>query len=267
MGQEAEPFPAADTLIRQVVRSQRAAEKRLDSYTFDRRDETTAYRSDGSMKEVRTRLLYVLGGPGGGSSELVEVDGRPATEKEKLEVAEKDAKAKKKLEERAAARAAEKPTVGGDEDDPTIGEHRLSELLRRFDVQVTGRELVSGRAVWVVAFAPRSGEPERGLGERVLGALAGTAWIDVEDLQVRRGDAHLVRPVRVAGGLFASVKRGEVTYEAEAAVPGYWFPTRISLRLSGKKALFFQLEMGYRFDLSNFRTFAVETESTTGEPK
>ena len=261
-----EPVPAAEELIRRVVRSQRAAEKRLDSYTFDRRDEVTDYRPDGKVKEVKTRLLYVLAGAGGGSSELVEVDGRPATEKEKAEAAEKAAKAKKKLEGRAAARAAEKPMVGGDEDDPTIGEHRLSELLRRFDVQVTGRELVSGRATWVVAFAPRPGEPERGLGERALGALAGTAWVDAEDLQVRRVDARLVRPVRVAGGLLASVKRGEVAYEAEAVVPGYWFPVRISLRLSGKKALFFPLDTLYRFELSGFRTFAVETESTTGPP-
>jgi hypothetical protein len=42
---------------------------------------------------------------------------------------------------------------------------------------------------------------------------------------------------------------------------------RISLRISGKKALFFRLDTGYRFELSNFRTFEVETESTVSAPR
>lgn len=61
--------------------------------------------------------------------------------------------------------------------------------------------------------------------------------------------------------------RAEVTYEAGAVVPGYWFLARISLCVSGKKALFFRLDTGYRFELSNFRTFEVETESTVSTPR
>jgi hypothetical protein len=264
-----EPFPAAGELIRQVLKSQRTAEKRFDSYTFDRREEVTAYRSDGGVKEIRTSLFYVFAGPGpdGASRELVEVDGRPATEKEKRAAAEKDAKSKRRLEERAAARAAEKQVVGGDEDDPTIGPRRLSDLLRRFDVRVSGKENLSGRAAWVVEFSPRPGVPERGLRDRALGVLAGRAWIDAEDLQIRSVEAYLIRPFKVAEGLFANVTRADVTYEAGAVVPGYWFPARISLRVSGKKALFFRLDTGYRFELSHFRNFAVETESTVSAPR
>ncbi len=264
-----EQFPAPEELIRQVLKSQKAAEKRFDSYTFDQREEETRYRSDGSVKEIRRRLFYVFSGPDpdGGSRELVEVDGRPATDKEKRAAAEEDAKAKRRLEERAAARAAEKQTVSGDDDDPVIGPRKLSDLLRRFDVRVTGKEELAGRTVWVVEFSPRPGEPEKGLGDRALGALAGKARIDAVDLQVRSVDAYLIRPLKVAGGLFANVKKADVTYEADAVAPGYWFPARISLRISGKKALFFNLNAGYRFELSNFRTFAVETESAIGSPK
>jgi len=60
------PMPPAEALIRAVVKSQRAAEKRLESYTFDQLEETTTYRSDGSAKEVRTKLFYVFSASGGG---------------------------------------------------------------------------------------------------------------------------------------------------------------------------------------------------------
>jgi hypothetical protein len=70
----------------------------------------------------------------------------------------------------------------------------------------------------------------------------------------------------VAGGIAANVKRAEVSYEAAVVAPGFWFPARIALRLAGKKALFFPLDVGYTFTLSNFRSFAVETESSTAPP-
>jgi hypothetical protein len=268
-----EPLPAGHALIRKVVRSQRAAEKRFDSYTFDQLEETTTFRSDGSEKETKRRLYYVFSGPGegagegrgksAGSRELVEVDGRPATDEEKGKAAEEDRKAKRRLEEKAAAAAAEDRRVEGDEDDPLVGSRRLSDLLGRFDVRVASREELAGRPVWVVEFSPRPGAPEKGLGDRALGALAGTAWIDVEDFQVVSVAARIVRPIKVAGGLAANLKQAEVTYEAEAVGPGYWFPARISLRYSGKKALFFNLSVRQRFVLSNFRTFRVEAEAET----
>ena len=264
-----ESLPDAGELIRKALRSQRASEQRFDSYTFDRMEETVTYRSDGTVRETKKRLFYVFSGPepDGNSRELVEVDGRPATPDEIRKAAEDDRKAKKRrLEERAAARVSEPKRVVGDQDDPEIASRRLSDLMRRFDFRVTGQEVLAGRAAWVVEFSPRPGAPENGLGDRALNALAGRAWIDVSDLQIRRVEAVSTHPVRVAGGIVVNVKRAEVSYEAAAIAPGFWFPTRIALRLEGKKALFFPLNVGYKFELSNFRSFAVETESSIPAP-
>ena len=263
-----EAVPAPGDLIRAVVRSQRGAEKRLDSYTFDQLEETTTYRSDGSAKEVRKKLFFVFSAQGGGegSRELVEVDGRPATEKEKREAAEEDRKAKRKLQDRAMAEAVEGARVQGDDDDPFVGPRRLSDLMTRFDVRVVGREELEGRPAWLVAFSPQKGVEEKVLGDRVLGALAGRAWVDASDLQVRRVEAHLLKPIKVAGGIVLSVKEAEVVYEAVPVAPGVWFPAEVTLRTHGKKALFFPLNSLHHVVLSNFRAFRVETESTTTSP-
>ncbi len=262
-----EPFPEPEELIRKVFKSQKRAEERFDAFTFDQEEVRTKYSSDGTVKERVKRLFYVTSGPDpeGGSRELVEVDGRPATDEEKKDAEKEDAKRKKhRLEERAAARASERVAVSGDEEDPALGRRRLSDLMKRFDVRIAGREDLGGRPAWLLEFTPRPGAPENGLGDRALGALAGKAWIDEEDLQVRRVDAKLVKPVKVVGGLAANVKRADVTYEAARVADGYWFPSRIDLRLEGKQALLFRLDSGYSFTLSNFRTFSVETESATG---
>ncbi len=265
-----EPLPEIGDLLRRTLRSQKASERRLDSYTFDQSEETLTYRSDGSLKETTRRLFYVLSGPepDSGSRELAEVDGRPATPDEIRKAAEHDRKdRKRRLEARAAAKVSEPARVGGDDDDPEIGSRRLSDLMRRFAIRVTGKEELDGRAAWAVEFSPQPGAPENGLSDRALNALAGRAWIDVLDLQVLRVEAVSTRPVRVAGGLAASVKRAAVSYEAAAVAPGSWFPARIALRLEGKKALFFPLNVEYRFELSNFRSFAVETESSVKAPE
>lgn len=263
------PVPAAEELIRQVLKSQKRAEERFDSFTFDQREERTKFGSDGKPKEKRTRLYYVLSSndPESGSRELVEVDGRPATDEEKKDAEKEDAKNRKhRLEEKAAERASERPAVSGDDDDPAVGRRRLSDLMKRFDVRVVGQEVLDGRPAWLLEFEPRPGVEEHGLGDRALNALAGRAWIDARDMQVRRVEARLLRPVKVAGGLAANVKRADVVYEADPVVPGYWFPARIDLRLEGKQALFFRLDAAYRFTLSNFRTFAVETSSVVEGP-
>ena len=260
------PLPEPEELIRKVLKSQKRAEERFEAFTFDQEEVRTKFSSDGTVKEQRRRLFYVTSGPGpeGGSRELVEVDGRAATDEEKKDAEKEDAKRRKhRLEERAAARASERAAVSGDEEDPALGGRRLSDLMKRFDVRIAGREDLGGRPAWLLEFTPRPGVPESGLGDRALSALAGKAWIDEEDLQVRRVDARLVKPVKVVGGLAANVKRADVTYEAARVADGYWFPSRIDLRLEGKQVLLFRLDSGYTFTLSNFRTFSVETESVS----
>src|SRR5262245_26227218 len=93
-----------EVLIRKVVRSQKLAEERLSSYTDDQREVETHYAKDGRPKDTTRRLFYVFSGAPGEEStrQLVEVDGRPATDDEKKKAFEEDEKGKKKRLERKA---------------------------------------------------------------------------------------------------------------------------------------------------------------------
>jgi len=258
------PFVDADALIRRVVQNQKLSEQRLASYTFDQLEVETRFVKSGRPKQTESRLFYVFSGetPGEGSRELVALNGRPATGAEKRKAAEEDAKRKRKrLERRAADRSRKAPAVSGEDEDPFVGARRLSDLLGRYRYWVDREEIANGRLFYVLRFSPKRGLKTKGLSEQALSALAGEVVVDGTDYQVRRVDAFLVSPVKVAGGLAARVEDAEVRYEAEPLSPTRWFPCNVDLRLRGKTAVFVRLDVGYRFEFSNFRTFRVETET------
>ena len=262
-------FTDADALIRRVVKSQRRSERALASFTYDQLEVETTYARRGAPKETEAHLFYVFSGDGPSelSRELVAVDGRPATDEEKRKAAEEDAKARRKRVERRAAEKAETSlAMSGDEDDPLVGARRLSDLLARYEYWIDREEVLDGRPCYVLRFSPRRGLKLKGIAEHALSSLAGEVVIDAVDYQVRRVDAVLVAPVKVAGGIAARVDSADVRYQAAPAGATHtWFPCLVDLRLHGKKALFLPLDLGFRYEFSNFRTFRVETESAASE--
>jgi hypothetical protein len=259
------PDVDARELVKRVVKSQRRVEAAFAGSTFDQREVRITWGADGRAKEVASRLFYVLSGDSDseGSRELVEMDGRPATEDEKRKAAEEDERSRKKrLVEKAAGEARRADKVSGDEDDPLVGRRRLSELIGRFVIRVVGEETVEGRPAYVLDFSPDpTAAPAKSLGDRALNALAGRALIDAVDFQVRSVVAHLTKPVKVAGGIAVNVKEAEIVYTGQPLGGNLWFPCIVELRVTGKTALFFRLDTSFRFEFANLRRFRVETES------
>jgi hypothetical protein len=263
-GGSASEVPPVDPeeLIRLVVRSQRAVEKRLAGATYDLLEVRTEYAKDGRPKETHRKLYYVLASENGRdpSRELVEVDGRPATPEEVREAAEEEAKRRRGVAERAAKRVSSPPQAG-DDDDPLFGERRLSELIGRYDLSVLAEDLEDGLPVYVLTFTPRADAPRKSLGDRALASLEGHVVIDASDFQIRAVDARLTRNLKVAGGLAANVKDLTIAYRSFPLRPHLWFPCAVDLRVTGKAALFFRLDTGFRIEFANLRSFRVETDA------
>ena len=252
-------------LIRRVVKSQRHADSVFAGATFDQREVRITWDAKGRPEKVESRLFYVLAGENGAEAtrELVEVNGRPATEDEKKKAVEEDEKGRRRrVEEKAEARAKETPRISGDEDDLLVVSRRLSELIGRYTIRLVGEEVIEGRPAYVLDFAPSpAAPPPKGLADRALNALEGRAIIDASTFQVRSVNARLTRPVKVAGGLAANVKEAAVVYAARPVGPGIWFPCGVDLRVTGKTALFFRLDASFRAEFTNPRRFQVETET------
>jgi hypothetical protein len=252
-------------LIRRVVRGQRRVESAFAGATYDQREVRITWGATGRPEKAESRFFYVLAGEDGaeGSRELVEVDGRPATEEEKAKAAAEDEKGRKRrVEQKAEAQAKAPPRVAGDEDDPLVGSRRLSELVGRYTIRVVGEEVIEGRPSYVLDFAPSPTAPApKGLGDRALNALEGRAVIDAATFQIRSVEARLTRPVKIGGGLAANVKDAKVSYTGQPVGGGLWFPCAVDFRVTGKTAVFFRLDTSFRATFTNLRRFSVETET------
>jgi hypothetical protein len=262
------PF-TAEELIRKVAFAQRRVDRSLTDYTFDQLEVRTTYGKDGRRKETQRRRFHFFSGekPGEATRELVEIDGRPATEEEKRAQAKDDARQQRRqVERRAEGEASRPPAVSGEEEDPLVGPRRLSDLIARFDYRLEGAFEEDGRLLYGLAFSPKRGLPADSLGDRALNALAGRVLVDASDFQIVSVEARLVRPVKISGGIAANVKEATISYRGARLPQGVWFPCVIDLRLKGRTAVFFRLDTSFRFEFSGFASFSVETDSDVGGP-
>jgi hypothetical protein len=261
------PLPfTAEELVRKVAAEQGRVDRSLTDWVFDQVEVRTDHGKDGRPKTTRRRLFHYFSGerPGQASRELVEVDGRPATEEEKAKVARADEKQRKKQDEREAERKEKAREEGEDEE---IGRaRRLSDLIDRFDYTLAGEVEEGGRLFYVLEFRPRPGARGGTWSDRALASLAGRVLVDASDFQVASVEARLTAPVKVAGGLAANVKEATLSYRGTRLSGGTWFPCRVELRLKGKTALVARLDAAFRFEFSGFAVFSVETESAVGGP-
>lgn len=254
---------SAEELIRAVARSQRRADLAVTASAFDQVEVKTEYGRDGRPKSVRRRRFRYASGEGPGvTRELVEVDGRPATEAERREDAEDEARDRRRRADREAARRASRPTqVRGSEDDPLVGPIRLSDLIGRFSYGPVEEVIVEGRRAWAVAFAPRPGLRPVGRLDRALGSLAGRVIVDATDFQVVSVDARLVAPVKIGGGLALNVRHATISYRAQQVADGAWLPCFVGLRVQGRTALLFRLDTAFRFEFSGYSRATVEVDA------
>lgn len=257
---------SAEELIRAVVRAQRRADLAVTASTFDQVEVRTDFGRDGRPKSVRRRLFRYLSGDGPGvTRELLEVDGRPATEEERREVAAEDAKDRRRRADREAQRRASRPPeVSGSEEDPLVGPLRLSDLIGRFTFGPVEEVLADGRPAYALDFAPRPGLLTQSVLERALNALAGRVLVDATDLQVVSVEARLVAPVKVGGGLALNVRNATISYRAQRLADGAWLPCVVGLRLQGRTGLLFRLDSAFRFEFSGYARFLVDVETDVG---
>ncbi|HMM35901.1 MAG TPA: hypothetical protein PKA62_14350, partial [Thermoanaerobaculia bacterium] len=150
--------------------------------------------------------------------------------------------------------------------DPLLGPIRLSDLISRFSYGPVEEVLVDGRPAYGLDFAPRPGRVATRTLDRALGSLAGRVLVDATDLQVVSVDARLVTPLRVGGGLAASIRSASIAYRAQRLADGAWLPCLVGIRLQGRTGVLFRLDSAYRFEFSDYARFLVDVETEVGRP-
>jgi hypothetical protein len=233
-------------LVLEAAARQREGEVAAGRIRLERIEVETELNGAGRPKTPeRRRYAVVMDRRGVVERELLEVDGRAATEDERAKSRREDEKRRQASLEAGGARS--------DEEELMSGRVPLLDLYHRLEFRRVGEELLDGRPAHVVAFRPKPGLVSKTIRDRVLNNFAGTAWIDVAEHQLRKIDGQLTTPVKVLGGALLDLKGVRLLYETREVLPGTWAPCREEIGITATAGMFLPFRREIRFEFSKYQ--------------
>ena len=138
---------------------------------------------------------------------------------------------------------------------------RLSAILDRYDFRAVAREDVAGRTAIVLEFQPRAGERAME-GDRYLRRLGGRIWVDEAEQEIVRTEIANLAPLKVGGGLGASVSALSFRIDFRKVDDAVWLPSEDETLVSGRALLFKKFRRRVRRTYGNYRRFSVDSEES-----
>ncbi|MEE8585371.1 MAG: hypothetical protein V3T83_11015 [Acidobacteriota bacterium] len=218
--------PSAEEILRKALQRAEWAEEQnfRGRYRFQYLTSNEKLNGKGQVREKETRLYENIPVNGSAFERLLEKDGRPLTEKERLKERRREAEFRQKLKRG-------KPP----EED---GNRRMvfdEELASRFRFELQSREQANGLDCWVLSFKPREGDlPVRRRIDRTLNKSAGKIWVDTETDEIVRVHFKLIEKVRLWWGMIGSISQLEGTVDRSRIASNDWFPTHVEFYLKGR---------------------------------
>ena len=245
------PPPSLDSeqILRRFLERSSGIPERIAAqhHACARKTTTEEMGSDGKVKERKTREFEVelLGAKQ--KLHLLRIDGRLPNDRESRRETTKEAEMKKKYGERQDKARPQGPDF--------IDER----IVHRYHFATNGVELVNGRPAYLLRFSPKPGLEVKEVADRALNRLTGRLWIDAEEFELVKLDAHLEQPLSFVGGIVATVERMEFDLERERHADGFWFNTHFSSLAIGRK-LFTGFHVRTQIDQNHFRALPLTTQ-------
>ena len=226
-GIASEPSIAATNVLNRVIdRASQVARSGNDrKYTYAKRALVQELNSKGEViesTEKKYKVLLIRGWP---FSRLVEVQGQKLSEAELQKEDQKEEEFRKKVAGRDLSKMREKKEAW-----------LKPELVERFDFTVLSNAVYANRDTIVLEFKPRPGEPEKTVQDKIYNRIAGLLWIDQEDAEIARIDAHLIEDLSLGWfGMLGSLKTCDLTIERKRMPEGVWVNGKQILMMVGRK--------------------------------
>lgn len=205
----------AGALVRQSVRNYERDWREAMSWSYRQTDVTIS--DDTAAVDV---------------SEIVPVDGTPY---ERLLI--KHGQKLPPAEQKKEARKYEKTLRNREAETPSEREERIrkyeaerafiKDIPDAYDFQLAGETVVNGRAAWIIKMSPKAGFVPTTPHGSMLKHIAGTIWLDKEDLQWAKAQAQVIDRIEI-GWILARVGAGTRFLVRQTRVAdGLWLPDRI----------------------------------------
>jgi len=208
---------AAETLVRQSVANYEHNWRAAMQWGYKQTDVTG---KDGGKETTTSEIFPLEGTP---YERVVAKDGRPLSPEQQ---AREEEKFQKELNTRRDESTEERQTrIGRYEKQREF----IREIPKAYDFRLLGEENVAGRPAWVVTLTPKPGYVPQHPHADMLKHIEGKLWIDKEDLQWAKAEAHIIDTISI-GLILARIGPGaHITIDMARVAPGLWMPTKMTI--------------------------------------
>lgn len=210
---------SAEEILEQVRLTLKEPRKDLPVITYLRRSVITELDAEGKHQKVtqKTHRAY--------SDErdqlLLEVDGRPATQKE----IDKDRAHNLDRQQQFLHRQADKDSDHNED----LMVKNMDLFRKKFSVLLDGEERIQERECYVLRFIP---DPEFSLDnrfvDRLMNAVRPKVWVDKKAFRIVRIETKLVESVSFLGGLAGVLRDIEINVDQREHLPDVWVDDTVS---------------------------------------
>jgi hypothetical protein len=108
-----------------------------------------------------------------------------------------------------------------------------------FSTKWMGQETLDGRPCDVFELDPNPSFRPHSIFQDAMTHITAKIWVDHEQNQVARAEAHVMRDISFGGGILGKLYRGGVfSFQQTEVSPGVWLPARYQYDFMGRKFLF-----------------------------
>ncbi|MDP9052834.1 MAG: hypothetical protein M3N93_00805 [Acidobacteriota bacterium] len=205
-------------IVRQSIENyQRDWRASRDAWTYTQKDVTEA---DGTKVVEVSEIIPLEGTP---YERLVSKNGHSLSPGDQR-------KEDKKYEHALRTREKESPQERAERIRKYEGQRSfVKDIPEAYDFRLVGEEAVESRPAWVITMTPRAGFVPSTPHGALLAHIEGKLWIDKEDLQWARAEAHVSDTISI-GWILARVQPGtKFTVEQTRVEDNLWMPRRITI--------------------------------------
>jgi len=242
------PVPNATTLLKEVAAHQRQMDAVRENYTYREVVVTHLLDKHGKVIKTNTETSDVFFVNTHEVDRLILKDGKPLSPGEQRKEQDRVNK---------AIALAEKTPPGQVPDHNTVS---ISKLLSIMKLTSPHRILMDGRSTLVFEFTGNRHAHTHGVAENASKKLAGTLWIDEQDRDVRRLQAHFDASFRMGWGLASVAKGSTFTFEQRRIRGALWLPASAQIHLVAHAIGFLTYRADIQITDSGYKVFHVGTQ-------
>jgi hypothetical protein len=129
----------------------------------------------------------------------------------------------------------------------------LKDIPNAYTFRLMGEESVDGRPAWVVTLTPRADfVPTTPHGD-LLKHIQGKLWIDKQDLQWARAEAHVIDTISI-GLILARIGPGaQISLDMDRISQGFWAPHEITINGAAKVLLVHTKNLNEKLTFADYR--------------